>query len=107
MDKHFSKYQWGFRRGYGTLPQELLLPKLNAYGFSLSALRLICCYFFNRQQRKKINVSYGSWEEILFGDPQGSILGPLLLNIFMCDLFIILEEIDFASHADNKYTLCI
>ena len=43
-----------------------------------------------------------SWEEILFGVPQRSILGTLLLNIFVCDLFIILEEIDFAGYANNN-----
>ena len=76
--------------------------KLNAYGFSLSALRLICSYLFNRQQRAKINASYSPWEEMLFRVLQGSILGPLLFNIFMYDLFVILEEKDFASYADNN-----
>ena len=44
-------------------------------------------YLANRKQRTKINSSYSSWEEILFGVPQGSVLGPLLFNIFLCDMF--------------------
>ena len=83
-------------KAFDCFPHELLLAKLNAYGFSLSALRLTCSYLFNRQQRTKINASYRSWEEILFGVPQGSILGPLLFNIFMCDLFI------WPSYADGN-----
>ena len=37
-------------------------------------------------QRTKINSQYGPWEEIMFGVPEGAILGPILFNIFLCDL---------------------
>ena len=47
-------------------------------------------------------MSYSSWEEILFGVPQGSILGPLLFNIFLCDMFFELRQTDFASYADDN-----
>ena len=53
-------------------------------------------------QRTKINSEYSSWEEILFAVPQGSILGPLLFNVFLCDLFPIMENIDIASYADDN-----
>ena len=49
-----------------------------------------------------VNSSYSHWEEILFGVPQGSILGPLLFNIFLCDIFFIMNETDFASYADDN-----
>ena len=88
-------------KAFDCLPHELLVAKLNVYGFSLSTLRRICSYLFNRQQRTKINTSCSSWEEILFGFPQGCILGLLLFNIIMCDMFI-LEKIDFASNADEN-----
>ena len=78
------------------------LAKLHACGFSLNALRLIHSYLSIRRQKTKINESYGLWEEILFGVPQGFILGPLLFNIFICDLCFIVNEIDFASYTDDN-----
>ena len=64
------------------LNHELLTAKLNAYGFSLPALRLINDYLSNRKQRTKIENTYSTWLDIIFGVPQGSILGPLLFNVF-------------------------
>ena len=53
-------------------------------------------------QGTKMNSEYSSWEEILFGIPQWSILGSLLFNIFLCDLLFIMENIDIASYTDDN-----
>ena len=55
----------------------------------------------NRKQRIKVNDAYSSWKDIFYGVPQGSILGPLLFNIHLCDLFYFLEDLDIASYADD------
>ena len=55
-----------------------------------------------RKQRTKINSSYSAFAEILFGVPQGSILGPLLFNIYICDLFIENSDIDIANYDDDN-----
>ena len=70
------------------LSRELLLAKLHAYGFSISALRPIYSYLVNRKQKTKINSCYSFWEEILFGVPQGSTLGPLLFENFLAICFL-------------------
>ena len=89
-------------KAFDCFSYELLLAKLHAYGFSISALRLINSYLANTKQRTKINSSYSSWEEILFGVPQGSILGPPIFNIFLCDMFFVPSQTDFASFADDN-----
>ena len=55
----------------------------------------------NIKQRVKANDAYSSWKDIFYVVPQGSILGPLLFNIHLCDLFYFLEDLDIASYADD------
>ena len=89
-------------KAFDCLPHDLLIEKLNAYGFSMKSTRLIQNYLTIRKQRTKINLTYSSLEEILFGVPQGSILGSRLFNIFLCDLFFIMNDVEFASYADDN-----
>ena len=57
-------------------------------------------YLSNRWQRTKINTTFSSWSELLKGVPQCSILGPILSNIFLNDLFFILKDTDVCNFAD-------
>ena len=59
-------------------------------------------YLSYRKQRTKINSEFSPWEEILYRLPQGSILGPLLFNIFLCDLLFIMNDVDFTTYADDN-----
>ena len=88
-------------KAFDSLNHELLLAKMYAYGFSRSALTLIHSYLSNRKQRVKINGSYSTWRETNLGVPQGSVLGPLLFNIYITDLFHLMNGTEICNYADD------
>ena len=58
-------------------------------------------YLTNRQQRVKVNGSFSSWKDLARGVPQGSVLGPLLLNIYINDLLLFIQNSDICKYADD------
>ena len=88
-------------KAFDCICHDLLIAKVNAYGLSLAALKRITDYLQNRKQKIKIGSIYSDWEDIISGVLQSSILGPLLFNIFLCDLFLEDENNYFANHTDG------
>ena len=76
---------------------ELLIAKLGAYGFDLE---VILSYLSRRKHRTKINNRLSEWADIVAGIPHSSILGPLLFNIYINDIFYFIHE-SITNYADD------
>ena len=83
-------------KAFDCLNHGLLIAKLEAYGEGYPSLHLINSYLSNRIQRVKVNSTFSSSWESLYGVPQGSILGPL------CDLFNSLDDPTIVNYADDN-----
>ena len=68
----------------------------------MTPLKLMQSYLCNRFQRTSVNASFGYWKEIETGVPQGSILGPMLFNIFLNDIFYFINNGNLFNYADDN-----
>ena len=85
-------------KAFDCLPHDILIAKLHACDdCDLPSIKLLNCYLRNRRKYVKINNFFNSWGETLFGVPQGSIPGPILFNIFLCNLFLFIKNKDLQS----------
>ena len=92
-------------KAYNCISHELLIAKLHSYGVIKIILKLILNYLSRRKQRTKIGSLVSTWYDIITGVPHKSILGPLLLNIFINDLFLFIKRFHICYFADDS-TLC-
>ena len=135
LNKMFSKYLCGFRKGHSTqhcllfmlqnlnkaldkglhnsilltdlsksfdsISHDLLIAKLNYYGFGSKSINLVNDYLSGRKQRTKIGETLSSYRELLYGIHEGSILGPSLFNIYINHLFLFTKDFNIANYADD------
>ena len=86
--------------------QQLQFAKVKAYGVQEPALQLLRSYLHGRKQRVICNNKCSSWSPVRCGVPQGSLLIPLLFNIFMNDINETVTVSSLRLYADDttQYT---
>ena len=70
--------------------------------YYVDCLKFLLDYLSLRKHRTKVGSSYSKWSEICRGMQQGSVLGPLLFNIFINDIFLFVEKSEICNFADDN-----
>ena len=89
-------------KAFDSIPHDLLIAKLAAYGLDKTSLLYILSYLKDRKQATRINDIYSLYLLIISGVPQGSIIGPILFNLFMNDLFYFIKNANIHNYADDN-----
>ena len=89
-------------KAFDCILHDLLTVKLAAHSFENQSPIIKESFLSNRQQKIKIDNAFYCYSENLYGVSQGTILGPLLLNIYTCDIFFDIIEIDITIYEEDN-----
>ena len=105
LQKHQKEFDSG--RFIGTILMDLLrhdfsIAKIEGYGLGNGSLNFLLHFLTFRKQRTKVAFAFSKWSKIRQGIPQGSILGLNLFNMFINDIFMIIEQSAICNFADDN-----
>ena len=89
------------KKDFDTIYRNNLLYKLERYGLRVNCLSWLISFLENRYQRVEVNRASSIWRDINKGVPQGSILGPLRILIYINDLPNVCKNINIVLFADD------
>jgi retron-type reverse transcriptase len=101
-NKYIAAILMDLSKAFDCLPHDLILLKLEAYGLSEKSINLLNSYLSGRKQCVKVKNMCSSFETVYKGVPQGSILGPILFNFFINDIFYSVEFSTIYNYADDN-----
>ena len=90
------------RKAFDLLDLDVLLSKLIIYGCSTDAIKWFSSYLNGRSQKVLFRNVYSKVNNVGYGVPQGSILGPLLFALYINDLPLCISNVDFTLYADDS-----
>ena len=91
-----------YKKAFDCVPHSILLEKLHHYGIRGNLLNWFKCYLSGRSQVTKIDKNTSQRANINIGLPQGSVLGPLLFNIFINDLANVSRVLKLVKFCDDS-----
>ena len=99
--EEFGAFFTDLSKAFDSIDHNLLTTKLSWYGVTHMSIKLIFSYLSNRIQCVRINNSYSRKSEVKYGVPQGLVLGSILFNIDLIDLFFECGDDNISSYADD------
>lgn len=105
--KHVGAVMIDLQKAFDTLEKNIILEKLYKHGIRGKMLNILNNYLTNRKCCVKVENEYSEWKDVIYGVPQGSILGPLIFLVYLNDIQEISWKTYLTLYADDIFMLSI